>query len=81
MRGVDSHRVAFLRDWQPIQVARGAAADVQAVREVVRVVLGALELVVLRHPLHRRVLVRARQREGVNVAVRADENDLRRAVL
>jgi len=56
---LDAYDAAVLADRHPIHIARGAAADMRAVGRIVRVVLGALKLVVLCHPLHRRILVRA----------------------
>ena len=55
---------AVAPDRESVHVPRGAPRRVGPVRRVLRVVARALEAVIVRQPLHRRVLVRARQRHG-----------------
>src|SRR5258705_8121068 len=66
-RGVDDERVAFSADREAIYAARRMPGDERLVGLIPRVVLRALEARVLRQPLERGVLMRARERERVRM--------------
>jgi hypothetical protein len=75
---IDDDGVTGANDGKPIHVARCAAAagDVVAVRLKAGMVLRTFELMVAVGPAECRVLVRAREIEGVHRALPAHENDV-----
>src|SRR5580765_653863 len=77
---VDVEIVAFAADGEAVHVPRRAARHEGAVGLVLRLVLRALEPVVLRQPLQRGVLVRTRQVERVDMTLRPHDDDLLLAI-
>jgi hypothetical protein len=77
---VDHHGVAVAADYVTVHVPRRPSGGVDAVRLVLRVVLGALEAVIPGHPFHRVVLMGAREGEDEHLALEARDDQLRRVI-
>ena len=73
---IDNHGIALAPDYVSVEVPGGTPGRVDAVGLVLRIVFGALEATVIRHPLHRVVLMRARQREHEDVPLEAHDDQL-----
>ena len=77
---IDNKGVTVAVNDVAIEIARGAPRCVDPVDLIVRVVLRALKPIVLRHPFHGVVFMRARQREDKQVPARAHHDQLRGAI-
>src|SRR5690242_18140601 len=76
-REVYDHRLPGPPDREAVHPPRGAAGDELAVGLVLRLVLGALEAMIVGQPAERGVLVRAREREGIHVTLEPHQDHLR----
>src|SRR5674476_510983 len=74
---VDLHdeRLSITTHGEAIHVSCRATLDERTIRAIVRVVLRAYEFLVIRAPAQRRILVRAGERECVDLSRRARDDD------
>jgi len=75
-KNFDDQHVVFQAHAEPIHVARGPPVDKRTGRLIARFVLRTLEAPVFREPFQRRVFVRAREIERVQMLLVADRDHL-----